>query len=191
MRDCAAAMAAASPARQVEGFPMLGHGGGIDGFASMYGYSTSRDVGYVVLLNSTHSPEAMRRISEAGRPLSQGRRRAAAKAAGDGRRINASRSTRATITTPTRATRRSRSSNGCCPGGASRVSGDHLEVKPAFGRSTTLDPGVDALFRFEDDVEATRVFAENDAGADGDGRRVAATRSGSRAGASRASAGRC
>ncbi len=48
----------------IEGFPMLGHGGGIDGFVSSYAYSTSRDVGFVVLLNSTHSPEAMRRISQ-------------------------------------------------------------------------------------------------------------------------------
>ena len=49
---------------EVEGFPMLGHGGGIDGFASTYAYSTSRDVGYVILLNSTHSPEAMQRIAK-------------------------------------------------------------------------------------------------------------------------------
>ena len=34
MRDCAADTAAASPVVEVEGFPMLGHGGGIDGFAS-------------------------------------------------------------------------------------------------------------------------------------------------------------
>lgn len=50
-------------ASTTEGFPMLGHGGGIDGFSSLYAYSTARDVGYVVLLNSTHSPEALRRIS--------------------------------------------------------------------------------------------------------------------------------
>src|SRR5688500_1616615 len=49
---------------QVEGFPILGHGGGIEGFSSLYGYSTSRDVGYVILLNSTHSPDAMRRIAK-------------------------------------------------------------------------------------------------------------------------------
>ena len=39
----------------VDGFPMLGHNGGIDGFISSFAYSTSRDVGYVVLLNATHS----------------------------------------------------------------------------------------------------------------------------------------
>ena len=33
-------------------FKVLGHGGGIEGFLSSYGYSPSRDVGYVVLINS-------------------------------------------------------------------------------------------------------------------------------------------
>jgi CubicO group peptidase (beta-lactamase class C family) len=51
-------------ASTTEGFPMLGHGGGIDGFSSLYAYSAARDVGYVVLLNSTYSQEAMRRISQ-------------------------------------------------------------------------------------------------------------------------------
>lgn len=46
-------------------FKMLGHGGGIDGFVSSYAYSPSRDVGYVVLLNSggAGAGEAMRRLS--------------------------------------------------------------------------------------------------------------------------------
>ena len=48
----------------VEGFPMLGHNGGIEGFMSSFAYSTARDAGYVVLLNSTHSGEAMRRITQ-------------------------------------------------------------------------------------------------------------------------------
>jgi CubicO group peptidase (beta-lactamase class C family) len=44
-------------------FHVLGHQGGIDGFVSAYGYSPSRDVGYVVLLNGTHAPEALTRLS--------------------------------------------------------------------------------------------------------------------------------
>jgi hypothetical protein len=44
-------------------FHVLGHLGGIDGYLSAYGYSPSRDVGYVVLLNSTHAPEALTRLS--------------------------------------------------------------------------------------------------------------------------------
>ena len=46
-------------------YKMLGHNGGIDGFLSSYAYSPSRDVGYVILLNSTGAGagEAMRRLS--------------------------------------------------------------------------------------------------------------------------------
>ena len=44
-------------------YHVLGHNGGIDGFLSAYGYSPSRDVGYVVLINSTHAPEALTRLS--------------------------------------------------------------------------------------------------------------------------------
>ncbi|MEZ5418972.1 MAG: serine hydrolase domain-containing protein [Vicinamibacterales bacterium] len=44
-------------------YHVLGHQGGIDGFLSAYGYSPSRDVGYVVLLNATHSPDALRRLA--------------------------------------------------------------------------------------------------------------------------------
>ncbi len=44
-------------------YHVLGHQGGIDGFLSAYGYSPSRDVGYVVLLNATYAPDALRRLS--------------------------------------------------------------------------------------------------------------------------------
>ena len=44
-------------------YHVLGHNGGIDGFLSAYGYSPSRDVGYVVLLNSTHAPAALTRLT--------------------------------------------------------------------------------------------------------------------------------
>lgn len=44
-------------------FHVLGHQGGIDGFVSTYGYSPSRDVGYVVLLNGTYAPDALTRLS--------------------------------------------------------------------------------------------------------------------------------
>lgn len=46
-------------------YKVLGHNGGIDGFVSSYGYSPSRDVGYVVLLNSAgpRAAEALTRLS--------------------------------------------------------------------------------------------------------------------------------
>jgi CubicO group peptidase (beta-lactamase class C family) len=44
-------------------FHVLGHVGRIDGFVSAYGYSPSRDVGYVVLLNGAYAPNALTRLS--------------------------------------------------------------------------------------------------------------------------------
>ena len=44
-------------------YHVLGHNGGIDGFLSTYGYSPTRDVGYVVLINSTHAPQVLTRLS--------------------------------------------------------------------------------------------------------------------------------
>jgi CubicO group peptidase (beta-lactamase class C family) len=44
-------------------YKVLGHNGGIDGFLSTFGYSPARDAGYVVLLNSSASPEALERIA--------------------------------------------------------------------------------------------------------------------------------
>ena len=46
-------------------YPLLGHGGRIEGFLSQYAYSPARDVGYVILLNSNggRSGEAMDRLS--------------------------------------------------------------------------------------------------------------------------------
>ena len=46
-------------------YKLLGHDGGIDGFISSYAYSPSRDVGYVVLLNSSGAGagQALRRLA--------------------------------------------------------------------------------------------------------------------------------
>jgi hypothetical protein len=47
----------------VDGFPLLVHSGGIEGFSSLFGYSTSHDAGFVVLLNSNVSGAARLRIA--------------------------------------------------------------------------------------------------------------------------------
>jgi hypothetical protein len=44
--------------------PLFGHGGGIAGFLSYYGYSPQLGVGFAVLLNSTASGEALRELSD-------------------------------------------------------------------------------------------------------------------------------
>lgn len=45
-----------------ERVPIRGHDGGIDGFLSSYGYLPGHDAGYVLLVNSTRSPDAVRQI---------------------------------------------------------------------------------------------------------------------------------
>jgi len=148
---------------QVEGFPMLGHGGGIAGFSSLYGYSTSRDSGYVILLNSTHSPEAMRRIAKLAvrylkadvepppKPTATVAEATLRKYEGYYHDANPRNQAFAFV-------------EWLLSGRSVTVSGDHLEVTPAFGSSVTLIPVADALFRTENDVEATSVFAEHDSG---------------------------
>jgi CubicO group peptidase (beta-lactamase class C family) len=148
---------------QVEGFPMLGHGGGIEGFSSLYGYSTSRDSGYVILLNSTHSPEAMRRIAKlAVRYLKAD--------------VEPPPKPKATVAESTLRTYEGYYHDAnprnqafafiewLMSGRSVRATGGLLEVKPAFGPAVTLIPVADALFRTEDDVEATSVFVEHDTG---------------------------
>ncbi len=150
-------------ASEVEGFPMLGHGGGIEGFLSTYAYSTSRDVGYVILLNSTHSPDAMRRIAKlAVRYL----------------KADVEPPPKATATVAEETLRRYEGyyhdrnprnqamafAEWLLSGQSITVRGNQLEMKPAFGAAVPLIPVGDALFRTERDSDATRVFAENDSG---------------------------
>ena len=79
---CETATAPASPRGSTLPYRVLGHDGGIDGFVSTYGYSPSRDVGSVVLLNSSgpRAGEALRTAVVAGNPLPEARGRAAGQA---------------------------------------------------------------------------------------------------------------
>lgn len=141
----------------VEGFPMLGHNGGIDGFISTYAYSTSRDVGYVVLLNSTHSQDALRRISQlAVRYLKQDVEappKPTAQVADailkryEGYYHDASPRNQAAAFLEWLLT-----------GRTIRVEGDHLVATPTFGSPTPLIPVSETLFRLEAEPEASRVF---------------------------------
>jgi len=145
----------------VDGFPVLGHVGSIDGFLTTYAYSTSRDVGYVVLLNSTHSRAALDRISQL-----------------------AIRYLKIDVEAPPKPTAQVadatlRSYEGyyhdaaprlqaaafvewLIAGRTIRVDGHHLVSTPVFGDATALIPVSDTLFRLEADPEATRVFMTGD-----------------------------
>ena len=141
----------------VEGFPVLGHNGGIEGFASSFAYSTSRDVGYVVLLNATYSPEAMGRITQLAmrylkadvdpppKPEAQVGEAVLRDYEGYYHQANPRQQAMAFI-------------EWLRAGANVRANGNRLEITPVFGQPTTLVPVSNNLFRFDADPEASRVF---------------------------------
>lgn len=145
----------------IEGFPMLGHGGGIDGFSSLYAYSTSRDVGFVVLLNSTHSPDAMRRIQQLAvrylkanvdppeKPIGAVTDITLRKYEGYYHDANPRNQALAFI-------------EWLLSGRTIRVEGNHLKATPVFGQPFDLIPVSDTMFRSADEPEPTRVFVPGD-----------------------------
>ena len=146
-----------------EGFPMLGHNGGIEGFSSWYGYSTSRDAGYVILLNSRESPEAMRRIRKLAirylkadvdpppKPMASVPDAILRKYEGYYHDASPRNQAFAFL-------------QWLMSGSVVKVSGDRLEMKPTFQPAVALIPVSETLFRLDGDVEASRVFVENEAG---------------------------
>jgi len=151
-------------ASTTEGFPMLGHTGGIDGFSSLYAYSAARDVGYVVLLNSTHSDEAIARLSQlAVRYLKA--------------EIAAPSPPQAQVTAATlqryegyyhQANPRLQAMafvDWLTSGSSVTATATGLRMDPVFGDSENLIPVSDNLFRTGGDAEATRVFAADESGA--------------------------
>ena len=142
---------------------MLGHGGGIDGFSSLYAYSTGRDIGYVVLLNSTHSPEAMRRLSQLAvrylkadvdppaKPRATFGAGALQRFEGYYHRANPRNQALAFI-------------EWLMSGATVVATTGGLQIKPLFGNAEDLIPVAENLFRVEAEAEATRALAADEAG---------------------------
>jgi CubicO group peptidase (beta-lactamase class C family) len=147
----------------VEGFPMLGHNGGIEGFASWFGYSTTRDVGYVVFLNSRSSREAMQRIMQ----LAVRYLKADVEPPPKGEEPIAESVLRSYegYYHPANPRQQALAFFQWLTGGQRvRVNGNRLLVAPVFGESSTLIPVADTLFRLESDPEPTRVFTKDEDG---------------------------
>ncbi len=150
-------------ASTIEGFPMLGHGGGIDGFQSRFAYSTSRDVGFVVLLNSTHTAQAMARISQLAvrylkadvEPPAKPRARVPAEVlkgyAGYYHPANPRNQAAAFL-------------EWLATGTTVTATAEGLRLDPVFGDPADLIPVSTSLFRSDADADATRVFTTDDAG---------------------------
>ena len=147
----------------VEGFPMLGHNGGIAGFSSVFGYSTTRDVGYVVLLNGRYSADARRRIERLAVRYLKADVEPPPKTAADvpesilreyeGYYHEANPRNQAFAFV-----------EWLMGGQSIAVDGKRLVATPAFGEPAPLIPVSNNLFRLEDDPEPTRVFATDASG---------------------------
>jgi CubicO group peptidase (beta-lactamase class C family) len=147
-------------------FPMIGHGGGIEGFTSTYGYSPSRDVGFVILLNSS-APAARRALHDISslairylkrdveapvKPETQLDTAVLDRYVGYYQDANP----RNQFIWPLQRLMSGR-----------RVwrDGDQLFMQPLIGPSLRLIPVSETLFRRESDLDATMVFATNGEGA--------------------------
>ena len=145
----------------IDGFPLLGHSGGIEGFVSLFAYSTARDAGFVVLLNARHSPEAAERISRLAvrylkadveppaKPTAQVSDEILRQYEGYYHSAN-SRNQWSTFITWLRS------------GRTVTAAGDRLLAKQVFGPTEPLIPVSDNLFRLEADPEPTLVFTRQD-----------------------------
>jgi len=144
-------------------YHVLGHQGGIDGFLSAYGYSPSRDVGFVVLLNGTYAPEALTRLSSLAirylkRDVAPTPGETMAVGAESLRRFegyyheaNPRNAVLEAVDFPT-------------SGRRVHVEGGRLVMTPFFGQATPLVPVNDALFRREHELTASMAFTTVDGG---------------------------
>jgi CubicO group peptidase (beta-lactamase class C family) len=147
----------------IEGYPMLGHSGGIEGFSSLYAYSTSRDVGFVVLMNATFSGDARRRISNlAVRYLKSGIDPPAKPEAATNE--NVLRQFEGYYHPAAFRNQSSAFLEWLLAGRAISVSGTRLKVTSLLGNTTELIPVSENLFRLDLDPEATSVFTRDEDG---------------------------
>ena len=143
-------------------YRVLGHDGGIDGFVSTYAYSPSRDVGFVVLLNSSgpRAPLALSRISSAAlrylkRDVSPPERpEVQVDTATLGRYTGYyhDASPRNQLWWPIQSLTAGRSIV---------IDGNALYSQPVYGPRVRLIPVTESSFRLEDELDASRVFTKD------------------------------
>jgi CubicO group peptidase (beta-lactamase class C family) len=138
-------------------YPMLGHNGGIDGFVSSYGYSPVRDVGFVVLLNSTASPGALSRISSLAVRYLKRDIEPPAKPRADVAEASLRRHEGYYHDASTR-NQLLAFLQWLSAGRTIRLDEKTLLSDPVFGPTVPLIPVSDALFRIDQSVAADRVF---------------------------------
>jgi CubicO group peptidase (beta-lactamase class C family) len=147
--------------RTLAGFPVLGHGGGIDGFLSTYGYAAARDAGWVVLVNATYAPAAVERLSELAvrylkrdvEPPVKPEHPATPEVLGAHAGYYHAEGSRNEILGAL---------EWMTSGSTVQPDGNALVVRPVFGVPQRLIPVSDALFRREQDVTPSRVFTTDE-----------------------------
>jgi CubicO group peptidase (beta-lactamase class C family) len=149
--------------RSLAGFPVLGHGGGIDGFSSGYGYSAGRDVGWVVLVNASYGSEAVERLSALALGYLKRDVAAAVKP-----HLPVAPEVLAGYSgyyQPEGARNEVFGAIEWLTGGVTiQPEGNGLLAQPVLGRSRRLVPTSDNLFRWTEDVTPSRVFTTDDEG---------------------------
>lgn len=149
--------------QSLAGYPILGHGGGIDGFASMFGYSTARDVGFVVLLNGTYSPSAMRQLTTlAMRYLKRDVEPPTPPEVGPAEGVLAA--LEGYYHADGARNQIMAGVEWLTSGYTVTAVGNRLELDHVFGETQTLVPVSDTLFRQADAVTPSRVFTAGDDG---------------------------
>lgn len=144
-------------------YKVLGHDGSIDGFLSSYGYSPARDAGFVVLLNSSASPEALTRLSSlAIRYL----KREVAPPQLPPFPIGAADLARFTGYYQSASPRYEllALAEWLTRGYTVALAGDHLVLRPLLGPAEPLVPVSEITFRRPHEVDASLVFAPGESG---------------------------
>lgn len=149
--------------RSLEGFPVLGHDGGIEGFLASYGYSAARDVGWVALVNATYSPDVVGRLSslalrylkrDVDPPARPELEVGPAVLAGHEGYYHPSGSRTEVL----------EAVDWLAGGTTIRAAGNTLQSRPALGATLTLVPVSNTLYRRSDDVTPSRVFTVDEEG---------------------------
>jgi CubicO group peptidase (beta-lactamase class C family) len=149
-------------------YPVIGHTGGIEGFVSTFGYSPARDVGYVILLNSS-APTAGRALGRLSSLAIRYLKRDVEPRVKPETHLDASTldryvgyyhdaNPRNQFLWPLRR---------LLAGRTVTRDGDHLYLQPLGEERARLIPVWETAFRRENDLDATMVFT-----ADSDGRMV-------------------
>jgi CubicO group peptidase (beta-lactamase class C family) len=142
-------------------YKVLGHDGGIEGFLSVFGYSPARDAGYVVLLNSTVSPDALRRIASLAirylkRDIDRPSPAPFPRSAMELERFVG-------YYHPANPRNQLLAFADWIAGGYQvSLSGDHLWLRPVMRDAVRLIPASEISFRRENEVDASHIFAADE-----------------------------